>query len=1752
MKISAITDEPSCNGLSKQKQPCILEDSIIPGESFTSIESSTFWACMTACWKSDRCCAGSYISSSAVCQLKAGSHFQAEQTVYSKANKVKSFDFTCSTKISQPISLGVKLKNKNSRNSDEIEEERNEIEEERKMNTIGTKLNSAVRNEGWPTIGLSVGVTKPTEPLCVYKGATYPDGTIDSKNKDTSDDCATACVESKDCVVATYIGSAKKCILKSEKHKALIRTEWAVANKVKTFDFENPCVGVRPKSPIREAREKELGKNSRNGKPPCRYHNAVLVGGTFFSADATSIEKCGEICLKKPACSAVTFLFETEKCHVKNKLHKGPTYTKFAEENGAVSLDYNCDLKAYHDLMLKFPTERKIHGLKEACRYKNRQISGQVVEEVDLVSELECATACLSSQDCFGLTYLPKSMTCYHKGEGHNGAKSLETLGVISYDFTLDCLPEGQEKGVTPPVVKVCEYLDMMYRGSSVIKTAINVVSSENCVELCSEIPKCKAVTYLSGTTSSKCFMRGQNRGPLYPSKSTETRKVVSYDLDCRPDVPNNLVLKKQCLLKDQVFTGGFLEKHTDVPSSTICFEKCSSLDKCVAATYAPRTKSCSLRDSSREEPKVTEFATINKLVSYCFLCHAQTSELNLAKNMVKRENAPLQKKSCLLKGQVFRGGLLERKTDIMSSDKCFELCSTDMDCVAATFSPNNKLCVLRDSSREDPTETKLAVKSGIVSYDFLCDEKTPKKEKTGVSDEKIAEISDMPTPKQSCLLKGQVFRGGLLERKTDIMSSDKCFELCSTDMDCVAATFSPNNKLCVLKDSSREDPRENKLAVESGIVSYDFLCDEKTPKKEKTGVSDEKIAEISDMPTPKQSCLLKGQVFRGGLLERKTDIMSSDKCFELCSTDMDCVAATFSPNNKLCVLKDSSREDPRENKLAVESGIVSYDFLCDEKKEKTGVSDEKIAEISDMPTPKQSCLLKGQVFRGGLLERKTDIMSSDKCFELCSTDMDCVAATFSPNNKLCVLKDSSREDPRENKLAVESGIVSYDFLCDEKTPKKEKTGVSDEKIAEISDMPTPKQSCLLKGQVFRGGLLERKTDIMSSDKCFELCSTDMDCVAATFSPNNKLCVLKDSSREDPRENKLAVESGIVSYDFLCDEKKEKTGVSDEKIAEISDMPTPKQSCLLKGQVFRGGLLERKTDIMSSDKCFELCSTDMDCVAATFSPNNKLCVLKDSSREDPRENKLAVESGIVSYDFLCDEKTPKKEKTGVSDEKIAEISDMPTPKQSCLLKGQVFRGGLLERKTDIMSSDKCFELCSTDMDCVAATFSPNNKLCVLKDSSREDPRENKLAVESGIVSYDFLCDEKKEKTGVSDEKIAEISDMPTSKQSCLLKGQVFRGGLLERKTDIMSSDKCFELCSTDMDCVAATFSPNNKLCVLKDSSREDPRENKLAVESGIVSYDFLCDEKTPKKEKTGVSDEKIAEISDMPTPKQSCLLKGQVFRGGLLERKTDIMSSDKCFELCSTDMDCVAATFSPNNKLCVLKDSSREDPRENKLAVESGIVSYDFLCDEKKEKTGVSDEKIAEISDMPTPKQSCLLKGQVFRGGLLERKTDIMSSDKCFELCSTDMDCVAATFSPNNKLCVLKDSSREDPRENKLAVESGIVSYDFLCDEKTPKKEKTGVSDEKIAEISDMPTPKQSCLLKGQVFRGGLLERKTDIMSSDKCFELCSTDMDCVAATFSLCGGGVIKSGPEFNSSLEIETVNIISLVVSLRKLMKI
>ena len=86
---------------------------MIPGESLSTPKVSTFWACMTACWKSDLCFAGTYLPSSQLCNLKADNHPQAEQTAYSKANKVKSFDFTCSTtvKVSKSIKLeGSKLK----------------------------------------------------------------------------------------------------------------------------------------------------------------------------------------------------------------------------------------------------------------------------------------------------------------------------------------------------------------------------------------------------------------------------------------------------------------------------------------------------------------------------------------------------------------------------------------------------------------------------------------------------------------------------------------------------------------------------------------------------------------------------------------------------------------------------------------------------------------------------------------------------------------------------------------------------------------------------------------------------------------------------------------------------------------------------------------------------------------------------------------------------------------------------------------------------------------------------------------------------------------------------------------------------------------------------------------------------------------------------------------------------------------------------------------------------------------------------------------------------------------------------------------------------------------------------------------------------------------------------------------------------------------------------------------------------------
>ena len=2033
-------------GNTKQKKACILQDSMIPGKNMESKSASTFWKCMAACWKSETCKVGSYVPNNKRCYLKAEFEPQAKKTAWSITNKVKSFDFTCS----------ISVKDISKEATAPVEKPKTKSRSSRKKKK--SKLTSKWRP--WNIVKTLKSINKPlmkkeavkkkTEPLCVYKGAIYPDGTINSETKDTAEGCAILCAGTKDCVIATYVGTNSKCILKGKKHKPLTRTDWASDNRVITYDFENKCVGVRPKSSRRAAKEAELENDARDGKAPCRYHNVVLAGGTFLSADAQSIKQCSDLCLKKPQCSAVTFLQEQGRCHVKNKKHKGPLFSKFAVDNGAISLDYRCNRKAYHSFLKKLPAERKIHGIRQACRYKNRRIAGEVVERIDLVTEHECGTACLSSHDCFGIIYRLSSMTCYLKSESHNGPMSTETPGVVSYDFTLDCVPEGKKEGKAPPLVKVIEHLDMVYRGP-ILRTVLSMATSEDCVEICSKNPKCKAVTYISIPIATKCFLRGKNHGRLYPLKSTESRKVVTYDLDCdKNNKPNRPTSEQPCLLSAKVFTGGFLETKSNIKSPEECFNKCSSVKLCVAATYAPMTKKCFLRDSSREGPKMTEYAVKNKVISYDFLCARKSGEDKFksdeqnTKNDNSSPNAVTDKskQSCTFEGQVFTGGFLESKTGVVSSKECFNYCSTLQGCVTATFAPRAQKCFLRDSSREGPITTVFATTNKLLSHDFLCDRemkkdarKSPNKESTKAT-EGSTKTSDVEkksadaTSKRSCWLKGHVFTGGFLETKPDVGSAKDCFDYCSTLEDCVAATYAPNSKKCFLRDSSREDPTKTDFATENNLVSYDFLCQKTNRNPDKSEATPKEKTEFTEQ-MPKQPCYLRGKVFTGGFLETKIGLATPKQCSEYCSSLTDCVAATYVPNAKKCFLRDSSREDPIETVYATTNKVVSYDFLCNGKKVVPNKEKPKIVDKKS-PVDKKSCILKGQVFQNGLIEvidsfetatscseecftvekcvvatysfktkkcylrdknrvgpiEKQGFISYDKsclknagdekenkgnsneqkqkqpenvsfmnndepcvlqgmiftggfletvqnvknalsCSEECSMDDDCVAATYNSNKKTCRLMNDNREGPKKM-----SGVVSFDFLCKKRpknpkgeVPKYEKPPILPEnQDSEISGGKSAEndQPCVLMGQLFNGGFLETISSVDTPLSCSEECVMNEDCATATYNVKLKTCRLMDKTRVGPKNL-----PGVISFNFLCSKKSGSTN----KINEVNNrVPVKKDSgdesvaaddgpCALQGQFFSGGYLETINSVGKPIDCSEECSMDENCATASYNFKMKTCRLMDKNREGPK--KMA---GVVSFDFTCQDKSAatkspqdhkkQSEKENFSGDPADEIfKKFAKNDQPCVMQGQTFTGGFLETIKDVKNPLSCSEECSMDENCAAASFSWKFKSCRLMDQNRSGPKKM-----PGIVSFDFLCRAKPEDSMRSEPSKSKPPPQQVATKSCLLNGQVFNGGFLKTLIGVTSAKSCFEKCSMDKQCVTATYVPKTKSCSLRNRSRTGPKKTDYATANNVVSYDFLCDKPTsdieneikigdskvsndssqkdkscvlqgqsftggflevissvksplscsdeclmdencvsatynikmkscrlmnanrvgPKKMPGVVSfdflckaedeaDSKLQELSDkndkkgtkngspcafqgqsfsggfletvksvddpltcsdeclmdencasatynikmktcrlmdktrsgpkkqpgvvsfdflckknMAPPAQNekvtdinkggeskvtskesnskrpCILKGQVFTGGFLETKTGVASPQKCSEHCSSNKDCVAATYAPHSKSCFLRDSSRDDPKETAFAAKNEVVSFDFLCanavSEQKSMSHDEGNKKSTSENLPQTggkiDKSCLLTGQVFTGGFLETKSDISSMTKCVEICANLEGCAALTYSPNNKGCFLRDSSREGPKKTEFAAKNGVVSYDLTCGKKTNSQ----------ASPADKPAPRESntsgkstdCLMKNKVFTGGFLERKTDVSSSAKCFELCSQNKDCVTATF--------------------------------------
>ena len=1752
---------------------CVHVGAYFPGGDIRSISFKRSKTCIQECKVTSNCVAASYHFDERKCVLKNKSHGPLKQT----ENNVVSVDFskTCSHD-----------KNKSELNPTE--------QEEKKVDHPEHALRKHV-------------------PFCKYVGSFFPGGTFMTESSKNAEVCVARCKTEDKCIAVTFHPTTEKCFLKGKGHEALEVSKWAAQNNVTTYDLANNC-GDR-KVPV----SKMPGEDSaKDGNPPCLYHNVIINGGTYSSVDAETLEQCGEMCISQPQCSAASFVTSERQCHLKSTDHGPPAHTWKAREQGAVSMDYHCDRSIYRKFMKMMPVQRKLRTASTACKYQEFALSGTVMEEITSVTEQECVYACITHDECTAFTFNESSQICYLKDSAdHTPLLSERHKDIISYDFSLDCIKYKPLLPTVPRKIKLCKYPGMNYR-CRVLQTITKVSSGEACVKECSKISRCSAATFIAGPNAFKCFLRGRDHGEPHSLETSPLHQLISYDLECstqqlknsaktqeqttenvgvihtetrnktydgqgrfveQSQINKSVELEKAainhtnkhdtsekpienapenpCLLNGQSFKDGLLKTERKMANSSNCFKKCSLMPNCSAATFIPFLGYCRLFDWTRSQPIKTTYTDVYRFVSYDFKCEGKTSpeaaddDVSLSADKKDVSNvSPISILSeivsdmpqdldhvsfdvlsdishCLLRNQSFKGGEMKKERNVTSAKECFEICTKSVNCSALTYSPHIKTCRLFDRSRSELILTNYTLSHNLVSFDFKCANKKYRfphleeslpilSEKTNVSNEFVAKVvvensshMSLISSTYDCLLIGQVFTGGLLDVQKNVATSEECFEQCSIDEECLAASFNPAMDTCRLYDWSCEGPFVTNYAAKHKFISYDFKCEGKNVKPISESTQHHSLFKKS------APCILKDKYVIGGLLEVIENVESGSSCAEQCDMDDDCDLATFELSSKNCYLHDKNKTYPKKSAILDKIGAESFDFTCVEKQK---TANSKKNGDSQQRTHESGCKLLNHMFTGGLIELLSNVSSTEDCFEECAMTQECAAVTYSPKTHKCFLRNANRRGPIITEFSKIDGVISFDFKCSIEN--------TTEQLEETPDR------CLTSGTTYTGDILETMGSINSVEDCFEECSIHDKCFVATFNPNISMCFLRANNWHGPTETKSANTRNLTSYDFAC------------KHGDKVRIP-----CRLSGKAFSGPILETIFNITQGSDCSEECAMNKNCITATFHPIEQKCSLRNRKRIGPIETSLTKSTKLVSYDYLCDGVAKEYSSTREVNDVVERNKEHPEQSKwqdqdRSLLKspdGRSYRvllkkefiGKPLSSFEELKSPSECMSLCSAEIRCLVATFNPMNANCTLREVKTR-PLTTAFAVWNNIISFDFSGDENLSVESNFVNHKQTVPNLPTKtllNKPCILNKQHFQGGHLKTFSRIKSSLTCYENCQKQKGCVAAVYNSVLQRCGLKNKDRTGPFASLYAKVYEIVSYDLLCDADVEITTEPSPIDERTVEIeldteNSMPSKTVYKSLAGRSYRVSFKKEIlgpsrltiSDIQSPDDCMKRCSMEYECVAATFDPSNRSCALNVVNTR-PIATGYAIKNELVSFQF---ELKTPTDQSMETNRYVTDSKLGKP-CRLQNKMFLGDSIKDDSIVQTEDDCSEECREEASCVAAVYNPGNNRCSLKDKSRKGPIENEWSIGTKIVSFDFLCNA-NPQTEpaipnKVGFkepTDESIA--TKRPTSnsklKKPCRLQNKMFLGDSIKDNSIVQTEDDCSEECREEASCVAAVY--------------------------------------
>merc|ERR1712176_355061 len=373
----------------------------------------------------------------------------------------------------------------------------------------------------------------------------------------------------------------KKCVLKSDKHKAGIFRKDVVSVALKWEEAEQSGA--------------------------CLRRDVDFPGGDIKRVqNVLSHFRCATICKFTKSCTRIVWVPHNRLCILKNKDHGPATRQSLIANREAVSLSLECrQERRKSNKESKEKTVSKFIDLdRQDIQFSTTYPAG-LLATIKSVSKLsECKKACSKNDDCILIVANVKLKRCFLRNENHGKAKKLK--GFVSVTVRKRKPKKLVMKFIDIDPKKL--QMNVAYSDGT-ISTVDDARTLSQCVEACSKNKNC--VLVVANVRMKRCFLRDAGHGKSkkkngFVSVVLRPKKSDSKSNGSENDKQTNrfIDINRDEIQMDTTYSGGLISNIPKASSLSECRKACLETKGCVRVVANVKMRRCFLKNKESVKAK--------------------------------------------------------------------------------------------------------------------------------------------------------------------------------------------------------------------------------------------------------------------------------------------------------------------------------------------------------------------------------------------------------------------------------------------------------------------------------------------------------------------------------------------------------------------------------------------------------------------------------------------------------------------------------------------------------------------------------------------------------------------------------------------------------------------------------------------------------------------------------------------------------------------------------------------------------------------------------------------------------------------------------------------------------------------------------------------------------------------------------------------------------------------------------------------